>query len=59
VEIAVYSVTGQRIAVLVDQRQTAGVHEARWDAAGMASGIYILRLKTENQFKSRRMIILQ
>ena len=59
VVLTVYSVTGQPIAVLVDQKQDAGVHQASWDATGLASGIYILRLKTEKQSTSRRMIVLQ
>jgi hypothetical protein len=44
VRLAVYDLTGREVAVLVDGVVQPGVHAARWDASGMASGVYFYRL---------------
>ncbi len=44
--LAVYDVLGREVAVLVDATLPAGEHEVRFDAAGLASGIYLVRLQT-------------
>ena len=45
VRLEVFNILGQRVAVLVDAIQHAGVWEADWDASGMASGVYFCRLQ--------------
>jgi hypothetical protein len=44
VTLAIYNTLGQKVAELVDGDLSAGYHEARWEAAGLASGIYFARL---------------
>jgi len=48
VEIGVYNVLGREVAVLMLGHQTAGVHQTVWDASGMASGVYLIRMKTDH-----------
>ena len=45
VKIEVFDALGRRVAVLADERQSAGHREVRFDAAGMAPGVYFVRLK--------------
>jgi hypothetical protein len=45
VRVAVFDVLGREVAVLVDAVQTPGTHAVRFDAAGLASGMYICRLQ--------------
>ncbi len=50
VEVAVFSIQGQRVRTLVQGRQNAGWHTLQWDGrseAGLklASGVYIVRMK--------------
>jgi hypothetical protein len=59
VQLAVYSLTGERVAVLVDGNQRAGEHKVRFDAAGLPSGIYVCRLKTHDAVLTRKMLFLQ
>ncbi|MEW6753912.1 MAG: sugar-binding protein [Candidatus Latescibacterota bacterium] len=64
VRLAIYDLTGQRIRVLVDAPQTAGVHEAIWDgrdaaAAAVASGVYLLRLDTPLGSQVRKVTLLK
>ena len=62
VELAIYDLLGQRVAVLVEGRRAAGRHEVSWDArlhAGLASGVYFYRLQTANGIKVGKLILLQ
>lgn len=62
VRLAIYSLLGQRIAVLADREFAAGTHAARWDGRmedGRAapSGIYLLLMQT-GDFRQVRKIML-
>lgn len=59
VRLAVYNMLGQRVATLVDGMQNAGTHEARVDAAGWASGVYVYALETDSRTLTQRMIVLK
>ena len=59
VELAVYNSLGQQVALLVDERQDAGIHQITYSPGLLASGIYIARLKTGDQTQMKRMIYLK
>jgi gluconolactonase len=44
VRLAVYDNLGREVAVLVNGRRDARVHEVRFDASGLSSGVYLYRL---------------
>jgi hypothetical protein len=44
VRLEVFDVLGRRVALLADGKRGAGWHEARWDASGVPSGLYLYRL---------------
>ncbi len=58
VELAVYDVTGRRVATLVDEPQAAGRYEAAWNAAGLPSGVYLVRLSTSGGDSATQRITL-
>lgn len=47
VTITVYSVIGREIATLIDEEQSAGIHEVQWviPQQGIASGVYYYRIE--------------
>ncbi|MGM0460256.1 MAG: T9SS type A sorting domain-containing protein [Bacteroidota bacterium] len=59
VSLTVYSVTGEQVATLVDQPQSAGTHTVPFDASGLASGTYIYRLTANNQVLTRKMTLIK
>jgi hypothetical protein len=48
VRLSVYNVLGEEVAVLVNEQRAAGVFEQRFDAAGLASGVYFYRLEAQS-----------
>ena len=44
VELTVYDVTGREVASLVSGHLSAGLHDVTWNAEGMTSGVYFVRL---------------
>jgi hypothetical protein len=45
VELSIYNLLGQKIAILVSGKQEAGFHQLEWDASGLSSGIYYYRIE--------------
>ncbi len=59
VELKVYNLIGQEIAVLVNQYQKAGTYRADFNATGMQSGIYIAKLTAGGFTRSVKMTLLK
>ena len=64
VRLEVFTLTGQRVAVLHQGPQQTGYHRLRWDArddAGrsVASGMYLYRLVTDKGILTRKLILLR
>lgn len=57
VRVEVLDLMGRRVAVLVDDEVSAGRHEARWSAAGLAAGSYVVRLTTPAETLVRRAVV--
>lgn len=45
VELTVYDLTGRKVATLMRENQTAGMHAIQFDASSLSSGVYIYRLQ--------------
>jgi hypothetical protein len=43
--LVVYDILGREVAVLVNGRSEPGVHEVKFNASGLASGVYFYRLE--------------
>jgi hypothetical protein len=58
VEVAVYDVTGRRVAVLLDRAMGAGETAAlSLDASALPAGVYVVRAQGEDFAASRRLIV--
>jgi hypothetical protein len=58
INISIYNIIGQQIAVLYDGSKSAGRHKIQWNASGFASGIYLCRLYTNENIRSIKMLLL-
>ncbi len=64
VRLEVFAITGQRVAVLHDRPQKAGLHRLRWDGRDergrpLASGVYVYRLVTAEAVQTRKLTLLR
>jgi len=59
VQLAVYDLTGRQVAELVNGHLTAGSHEVSWNARGLASGVYLVRLETGAETRVQRITLLR
>lgn len=59
VRLSVHDAAGREVRVLVDGTVTAGRHEARFEADGLPSGLYLYRLRTPRGTFARAMVLLR
>lgn len=59
VRLAVYDLLGREVAVLVNEKKAPGSYVVRFDAMGLASGVYIYRLTDGQSTIARRMLLLK
>jgi len=59
VELIVYNILGQKVAVLVSANQPAGKYKIEWDASDYANGMYYYRLSAGNFVETKKMILVQ
>jgi hypothetical protein len=59
VALKIYNIRGQQVATLVDGIRPAGQHRLRWNADGLASGIYFCRLQAGDVMTTRKMVLVR
>ena len=59
VSLVVYDVLGRAVATLVNERKKAGSYKVTFDGSGLASGVYLCRLKTGSFVQTRAMVLVK
>jgi hypothetical protein len=59
VKLTVYSITGQKIATLVDSPMAAGTHSVVFDGSNLASGIYLYKFESPGFAKTGKMLMVK
>jgi len=59
VQLSIYNTLGQKVAILVNKKQTAGSYKVEWDAAGFASGVYYYYLKAGEFEEVKKMLLIK
>ncbi len=59
VQIQVFDVLGQLVAVLDLGTKNQGRHEVTFDASDQSSGVYLLRMQAGDQIKTRQMTLIK
>jgi len=59
VELSIYNLLGQRVAILVNEQKRAGYHQVEWEASGFASGIYYYRIEAGEFQDVKKMILIK
>jgi len=59
VQLKVYDILGREVATLVNKKQKPGNYEVIFDAENISSGVYLYRLQTGANSKTRKMMLLK
>jgi hypothetical protein len=59
VTIRVYNLLGQEVATLFEGKQSAGVHQVKFDAGSLGSGVYMYRVQAGSTGTIKRMILMK
>ena len=60
VYLVIYNLLGEKVRTLVKGRQDAGTYAVTFNAAGLASGVYVYQLKTSDGIvQTKKMILLR
>jgi hypothetical protein len=59
VSIKVFDLLGREVVTLVNEQLSAGTHTVSWDALGVASGIYLYRIKSGEFSATRKLLLLK
>ncbi|MBX2992038.1 MAG: T9SS type A sorting domain-containing protein [Bacteroidetes bacterium] len=55
--LRVYDLLGREVATLVNEVKAPGSHQVTWDATGLASGIYLYRLRAGGFAQTRKILL--
>ena len=58
-KLVVYNLLGEIVSELANAEYQAGTHEFNFDAAGLASGVYIYRIESANYTDTKKMVLLR
>jgi len=59
IRVEVYSITGRLVAVLANGRFDAGRHTLAFNAAGLASGVYLVRARLGEKIQTRKITLVK
>ena len=59
ITLTVFNTIGQQVATLVNETQEEGYHDVRFDASGLASGVYFYRLQGGDFVQVRKLLLLR
>ena len=59
VNMAVYNVRGQLVDMLLDGNMKAGYHNITWNADGVSSGMYFVKVETGANAAIQKLMLLK
>ena len=59
VKIAIFDLSGKRVATLINKFQSSGYHSIDWNADNHASGIYFIKMITDEYINTKKIILFK
>ncbi|MFH0765198.1 MAG: T9SS type A sorting domain-containing protein, partial [Calditrichota bacterium] len=59
VKLSVIDINGREIAVILNQHHAAGKYQTILDGAGLASGVYLVRMETPDVSRMERLVLIR
>lgn len=57
--LKIYNILGQEVMTLVNEEKPAGVYDVRFNAGGLASGMYVYRLRAGDFVAVKKLLIVK
>jgi hypothetical protein len=57
--LEVFTVSGQKVATLINQKMNAGEHRVTFDASGISTGLYLYRLTAGSTIITKKMTVIK
>lgn len=57
--IKIYNLLGKEVALLVNEEQSAGMHEVEFNASNLASGVYIYKITAGSYTESKKLVFMK
>jgi hypothetical protein len=59
INLIVYNLLGEMIAILLDENKETGFYDVQFDASSLSSGIYIYKLTADDFIQTKKMIVIK
>lgn len=59
VKLEIFNIEGKRVALLIEDKLSAGEHSITWDGSAVASGIYLYKLSAGDFVETKKMVLLK
>ncbi len=59
VSLKVYNILGSEVSTLVNENQSPGLYEIKFDGSRLSSGVYFYRIKSGNEIHTKKMTLLK
>jgi len=59
VSVDIYTVSGQKVEVLVNEMRPAGRHAVTWNARNMPSGVYVCMMRARGHYAVKKLLLLK
>jgi len=59
VQITVFDASGREVSALVNGYMNKGIHTVEFNAAGLSSGVYFYKIKTEGFVETKKMLLVK
>jgi len=59
VQIVVYDLSGQQVETLMNDFQTPGYHSVNWNADKLPSGVYLIRIDSEDFTQTQKVVLVK
>lgn len=59
VQLSIFDMNGHQVSQIVDKKQAAGSYEIVWEARDLSAGIYVYRIRVNDQIFTKKLVLLK